>query len=115
MEKQLNGPIILITRTNAGIGKATAIAAAKAGTTVILSDYIENPDTEATIRQLQGNATFIQCSVSDEKQVMKLTEQCYQRFGRLDGAFTNAGIPGISAPVASCTNENWDQTINISL
>src|SRR5690606_29918094 len=34
---------------------------------------------------------------------------------RLDFAFNNAGIEGAAAPITSCSNENWDRTVNINL
>jgi NAD(P)-dependent dehydrogenase (short-subunit alcohol dehydrogenase family) len=37
------------------------------------------------------------------------------QFGRLDFAFNNAGIEGLSAPTHECTNENWEKTIDINL
>jgi NAD(P)-dependent dehydrogenase (short-subunit alcohol dehydrogenase family) len=36
-------------------------------------------------------------------------------FGRLDYAFNNAGIEGLSAPTHQCINENWDKTIGVNL
>jgi len=36
-------------------------------------------------------------------------------FGRLDYAFNNAGIEGVTAITHECTEENWEKTIGINL
>ena len=58
---------------------------------------------------------FIQCDVSNSTEVKLMIEKTIATFGRLDYAFNNAGIEGRVATTAACSEENWDNTLNINL
>lgn len=109
--------VALITGGSAGIGKATSLLFAEKGARVIIADVAveQGEETVRLIRKDGGEAIFLKCDVSDAKQVKGLIDKTVSTFGRIDFAFNNAGIEGISAPTAECTEENWDRTININL
>jgi NAD(P)-dependent dehydrogenase (short-subunit alcohol dehydrogenase family) len=44
-----------------------------------------------------------------------MVERAVLKYGRLDFAFNNGGVEGLSAPTHECTHENWDRTIGINL
>ncbi len=44
-----------------------------------------------------------------------MVSQTIEKFGRLDFAFNNAGVEGISGSTHICTEENWDRTMNVNL
>lgn len=111
----LENKIALVTGTNSGIGKQTAIALSKNGAKVVLCDLEENPETLYTIKSMDGEGIFVPCDVREEGQIIKLMETCKEHYGRLDFAFNNAGIPGESAPVAQCSDYNWHNTLSINL
>lgn len=115
MEKVLVDKVIIITGSTFGIGKSTAIAFAKRGAKVVLSDWCEDEETEKIIRENGGEAIFVKCDVSNEEDVKNLVSKTISHYGRLDYAFNNAGIEGTPSPATDCTNENWDRTININL
>jgi NAD(P)-dependent dehydrogenase (short-subunit alcohol dehydrogenase family) len=115
MEQIFKDKVILITGSTFGIGKTTALAFAARGAKVVLSDYIQDEDTEKTIKENGNDAIFIKCDVSKEEDVKNLVAETIAHFGRLDFCFNNAGIEGTPAPATECTNENWDKTININL
>lgn len=115
MEQIFKDKVILITGSTFGIGKTTALAFAARGAKVVLSDYIQDEDTEKTIKENGNEAIFIKCDVSKEEDVKNLVAETVAHFGRLDFCFNNAGIEGSPAPATECTNENWDKTININL
>lgn len=115
MEQIFKDKVILITGSTFGIGKTTALAFAARGAKVVLSDYIQDEDTEKTIKENGNDAIFIKCDVSKEEDVKNLVAETVAHFGRLDFCFNNAGIEGSPAPATECTNENWDKTININL
>ena len=107
--------VALVTGGSFGIGKATALAFAKNGAKVVIADWIENPETLDSIKKSGGDAIFIKCDVSNEKNVKALLKKTISTYGRLDYAFNNAGIEGKSASIHECSEENWDKTININL
>jgi NAD(P)-dependent dehydrogenase (short-subunit alcohol dehydrogenase family) len=115
MEQIFKDKVIIITGSTFGIGKFTALAFAKRGAKVVLSDYIADEDTEKTIRENGGEAIFVSCDVSKEADVKNLVAKTVTHYGRLDFAFNNAGIEGTPAPATECSNDNWDKTININL
>lgn len=115
MEKTFKNKVVIVTGGTSGIGQATAIAFAQKGATVVVVDWKENPATMETIKNLTSESLFIKCDVSKATDVKAMVEKTIATFGRLDYAFNNAGIEGISAPIQNCSEENWDKTININL
>jgi NAD(P)-dependent dehydrogenase (short-subunit alcohol dehydrogenase family) len=115
MEQIFKNKVVIVTGSTFGIGKATAIAFANRGARVVLSDWMEDEETEKMIKQNGGDAFFVKCDVSNEEDVKNLVAQTVQKYGRLDFAFNNAGIEGTPAPAHECTNEIWDKVMNINL
>jgi NAD(P)-dependent dehydrogenase (short-subunit alcohol dehydrogenase family) len=113
--KSFNNKTVLITGTSFGIGRATAIAFAKEGANVMLSDWMEDTTTEEAIKAFGGKCSFVKCDVSDENQVKHLITTTLSTFGGLDIAINNAGIEGVSSPLHEVTNENFDRTMNINV
>ncbi len=72
-------------------------------------------ETVQRIRDAGGKAIFVKTDVSKAAEVMALVDNAVSTYGRLDCAFNNAGIEGITAPTADCTEENWDRVIDINL
>jgi NAD(P)-dependent dehydrogenase (short-subunit alcohol dehydrogenase family) len=115
MEKIFQDKVALVTGGSFGIGQAAAIAFAKRGAKVVIADWVEDAGTLSLIGSFGGEAIFVQCDVSRDEDVKKVIEKTLSQYGRLDFAFNNAGIEGLSAPTHECTNENWDTTIGINL
>ena len=71
---EFNGKVALVTGSGLGIGRATAIAFARQGARVVVSDI--NPqageETVAHIRDAGGDAIFVAANVSDAAQVKVL-------------------------------------------
>ncbi|MBV8925174.1 MAG: SDR family oxidoreductase [Bradyrhizobium sp.] len=102
-------PVVLITGALTGIGRATAIAFAKQGSTVIVSGRreAEARSLEAELRSLAAEAAFIPADVRHEDDIRRLVDQTVARFGRLDVAVNNAGTEGTPGPVTSTTLEGY--------
>ena len=115
METQLDGKVAIVTGGSFGIGRATAIAFTQQGAKVVIVDYIEDNETLDQIKAIGGDAIFVKCDVSKNSDVKAMVERVITKYGRIDFAFNNAGIEGITAPVHECTEENWDRTLNVNL
>jgi NAD(P)-dependent dehydrogenase (short-subunit alcohol dehydrogenase family) len=102
-------PVILITGALTGIGRATALAFAKEGATVVVSGRreAEGNALEAELRGLGAQAAFVQADVRREGDVRNLVDQTVARFGRLDVAVNNAGTEGKPGPVTDQTPDSY--------
>lgn len=89
---------IIITGGASGIGAATVLLAASKGAHVTIAD-LDRSAGEALRDQVVaqgGKAQFVATDIADEAQVRAMVDAAVATYGRLDGAFNNAGIPGYS-------------------
>jgi NAD(P)-dependent dehydrogenase (short-subunit alcohol dehydrogenase family) len=86
--------VALVTGGTSGIGKATAIAFARADAKVVLSGRREKEGAELVrqIKKLGGDAAFIRTDIAKEADVKAMVDFTVEKFGRLDIAFNNAGV-----------------------
>ncbi len=113
----VTGKIALVTGSGSGIGRASALAFAREGAQVVVSD-VSVAGGEETVRLIQqgaGEAVFVKADVSRPAEVEALIAKTVETYGRLDCAHNNAGIAGRTARVADDTEENWDQILAINL
>lgn len=94
MNRTLEEKTIIVTGGGSGIGRAAAIACAAAGARVVVADVrvAHGHDAVSAIRQRDGEAIFVATDVADEAQAEALVATAVDKFGRLDGAFNNAGL-----------------------
>jgi NAD(P)-dependent dehydrogenase (short-subunit alcohol dehydrogenase family) len=114
MPNSMTGKVALVTGGSSGIGKATAVAFARAGAKVVVASRSRRPG-EATARQIVdagGQATWIQTDVTQAPQVEALIQNIFRTYGRLDCAFNNAGSGGIGGWAVEIEEEDWDKTID---
>src|SRR4030088_3023079 len=113
----MGAPVILITGALTGIGRATALAFAKEGATVVASGRreAEGKALEAELRSLGAEAAFILADVRHEDEVRNLVEQTVRRFGRLDVAVNNAGTEGKPGPLTEQTAETYAATFDTNV
>lgn len=110
---------VLITGGSRGIGKATAIAFAKAGANVAINYRSNVQAAEETLSQLAGdNHLLAQADIGDADAVKKMVDQVVAHYGHLDILVNNAGIFKY-LPIGEVDyltwQQNWQQTININL
>jgi NAD(P)-dependent dehydrogenase (short-subunit alcohol dehydrogenase family) len=105
----MSTPVILITGALTGIGRATALAFAKEGATVVAAGRreAEGKALEAELRALGAQAAFINADVRHEDDVRRLVDETVARFGRLDVAVNNAGTEGKPGPVTEQTPDSY--------
>ncbi|KAA0998143.1 glucose 1-dehydrogenase [Paraburkholderia panacisoli] len=101
--------VVLITGALAGIGRATAIAFAKAGADVVISGRREEAGVALVeeLRALGAAAEFVRADVRHEDDVCTLIDRTVERFGKLDIAVNNAGTEGTPGPVTEQTPESY--------
>ncbi|MFD1745469.1 SDR family oxidoreductase [Rhizobium helianthi] len=113
----LNSKIALVTGAGSGIGRAAAVALAKAGASVGLVSRTPSELDEVVqeIRKAGGEAEAFEADVADEGQVALAVEALVRRFGALDIVVANAGVNGVWAPIDDLKPEEWDKTISVNL
>ncbi|MEL7316425.1 MAG: SDR family oxidoreductase [Cyanobacteria bacterium J06559_3] len=115
---QLTGKVALVTGGTSGIGKATAIAFAQAGASVVIAGR-RQPEGDAVVSEIQaagGNAIFVKTDVSEEDQMKALVENAVSTYGRLDIAFNNAGVEGeFGIVAANQTVNNYNRVFDINV
>jgi NAD(P)-dependent dehydrogenase (short-subunit alcohol dehydrogenase family) len=92
----LDGKVALVTGGASGIGRATALAMAREGARVAVSDLSKEglEETVARINAIGGQSIVIQGDVTEDGDVAAMVARTVSAFGRIDCAFNNAGISG---------------------
>ncbi|WP_373514111.1 SDR family NAD(P)-dependent oxidoreductase [Persicitalea sp.] len=109
--------VVLITGAGSGIGRGAALAFAREGAAVVVSDLNEESGQESTslIESEGGQSTFIRCDVTDPKQIADLVQSTLEKYGRLDIAINNAGIGGNIAKLAEVPEAEYRQVLDVNL
>ncbi|MBN1202968.1 MAG: glucose 1-dehydrogenase [Anaerolineae bacterium] len=110
----MEGKVALVTGGSSGIGKATALAFAREGASVVIANRTQETGEEVAqaIQEMGGQAVWIQTDVSQADQVEAMIEGTLRAFGRLDYAFNNAGSGGMGGWLADIPEAEFDKTIN---
>jgi NAD(P)-dependent dehydrogenase (short-subunit alcohol dehydrogenase family) len=94
MARDLSNKVVVVTGASSGIGRATALAFAKAGANVVLAARREQAldDAAAECRTHGVEALAVPTDVRDRAAVQRLAEQAQERFGAVDAWVNNAGV-----------------------
>jgi NAD(P)-dependent dehydrogenase (short-subunit alcohol dehydrogenase family) len=113
----LAGKVALVTGGSSGIGRAAAIAFARAGARVAIASrrVDESEQSVRLAREAGGEARFFQTDVTDGEQIQALVASTVATWGRLDYAFNNAGMNSHLTRTAECKEETWHQMISVNL
>ncbi|MBI4862073.1 MAG: SDR family oxidoreductase [Candidatus Riflebacteria bacterium] len=108
----LQDKVVLITGSASGIGRATALACAREGARLVLADREDAGRELAT--EIEG-ALFVRTDVRRAAEVEEAVSRAVLRFGRLDGAFNNAGIGIRSTQLHEVEDESWRDVLETNL
>ncbi|MDO4343341.1 MAG: SDR family NAD(P)-dependent oxidoreductase [Eubacteriales bacterium] len=104
--------VVIVTGSSAGIGKATALAFAREGATVITNSRSECTVSEE-IEALGGCSVFVKADVSTEQGAKTLVERAVECFGKIDIVANIAGIVP-EGSVETCDEDEWDRVMQIN-
>jgi NAD(P)-dependent dehydrogenase (short-subunit alcohol dehydrogenase family) len=109
--------IVLVTGASRGIGRAAAVALAKDGAHVVLVARtvggLEEADDE--VRKAGGSATLVPLDLKDFAAIDRLGASLFERWGRLDGLFANAGALGVLTPLAHLDPKVWQDALDVNV
>jgi NAD(P)-dependent dehydrogenase (short-subunit alcohol dehydrogenase family) len=113
----MSNPVVLITGALTGIGRATALAFAREGASLVVSGRRDDVGVAlvAELRALGVEAEFVNADVRHEDDVRTLIDKTVARFGRLDVAVNNAGTEGKPGPVTEQNAESYGVTFETNV
>jgi NAD(P)-dependent dehydrogenase (short-subunit alcohol dehydrogenase family) len=129
---RLKGKVFVVTGGARGIGRATAIRAAREGAIVVIGDWLETQG-EATaqyIRNEGGKALFVKTDIRKTEDCNNLINKAVSKFGKIDIALLNAGVMDgtfsgepfdydkqkslLPTPVDAASDEYWDNVMEVN-
>jgi NAD(P)-dependent dehydrogenase (short-subunit alcohol dehydrogenase family) len=117
MTKPLAGSIALFTGASRGIGRATALALARAGANIVAVartvGALEEIDDAS--RAAGGSATLVPLDVRDYPGIYRLAAALNERYRRLDVLVGNAAIVGQRSPLNHVDPQNWDEGMAVNV
>jgi NAD(P)-dependent dehydrogenase (short-subunit alcohol dehydrogenase family) len=117
MTREFQDRSVLITGASGGIGRATALAFARAGARLTLAD-LDAAAGEALVSQVRaigGEARFHRTDVTREAEVAALVAAAVEACGRLDCAFNNAGIEIENSRITDCDEAVFDRIMAVNV
>jgi NAD(P)-dependent dehydrogenase (short-subunit alcohol dehydrogenase family) len=114
---RFEGRVAFVTGATSGIGRATALAFAREGASVVVGDIATegNCETARVIEQAGGRSLAVTCDVTRGEDIKAALQSAVERFGRLDIAFNNAGVEQPIKPVHEITDDEWDRLVAVNL
>lgn len=113
----LQSKTFIVTGGLGGIGGATARLLAESGAHVVLTDITDSGGTDYA-SELSGHgaeAAFFAADQADEEQVQGLVDYTIGRFGGLDGAFNNAGVPPHKKPLVNLSSDEFASVMRVNV
>ncbi len=113
---KLRSRVAIITGAGGGIGRAIAIEYAREHARLVLLD-VDSKATKELVTQIEhfgGEAIFIKCDVTKERQVKRSIKKVLDTFGKIDILVNNAGL-FLKEPLERTSEAEWDSIINTNL
>ncbi|SFG53124.1 SDR family NAD(P)-dependent oxidoreductase [Methylobacterium gossipiicola] len=116
-QTSLAGRVAVVTGASRGIGRATALALAKAGAHVVAVARTQGAleELDDAIRAVGSSATLVPLDLTDYDAIDRLGAGLHERWKRLDIVVGNAGILGNLTPLGHVTPKTWAQVMDINV
>lgn len=112
----LRGKVAIITGARRGMGRTHALALARAGAKVVVSD-ISQEECEQVVQEIKkehGEALAVKCDISNKAEVDILIKRTLEKFGKLDILVNNAGIC-LFNPFLEMPEQDFEKVIDVNL
>lgn len=113
----MENQVVFVTGGAMGMGKATAVLAAERGAKVVIADIDLTAAQKVAdeIVAAGGEAIAVKCNVASAQDVKAAIDKTVETYGRLDGAFNNAGIQLPDTDIADVSEEDYDRLFDINM
>jgi 3-oxoacyl-[acyl-carrier protein] reductase len=115
--KELTGKVAIVTGAGRNIGRAIALALARAGASVIINVRSNQIEAEGVVREIEAGgskAVAVLGDIGDEKTAGVLAETALKRFGRIDILVNNAALRR-EKPIGDMSYAEWREVMNVIL
>jgi len=115
--KAFTDKVVLVTGGTSGIGRATALAFAREGASVVVAGRRKDEGAESVdlIEQAGGKGLFVRADVSVEDEIASMVARTVEAFGGLNFAFNNAGVFLQPTPITEVTAEAIDRILAVNV
>ncbi|MEL6138766.1 MAG: 3-oxoacyl-[acyl-carrier-protein] reductase [Cyanobacteria bacterium J06628_6] len=117
MTGALQDKVAIVTGSSRGIGKASVLALAAEGASVVVNYARSSAAADEIVAQIEGDggsAIALQADVSQADQVDALVKGTMDKFGRIDVLVNNAGITRDTL-LLRMKPEDWQAVIDLNL
>jgi len=113
---KLDNRTAIVTGARRGIGRAIALALAKEGANVVVSD-ISQIDCDKVVTEIENlgrRGISVKCDVTSRNEIEDMVARAVKEFGKVDILVNNAGIIAFK-PFLELTDDDWDNIVNVNL
>ncbi len=113
----LKGKTAIVTGSSRGIGRAIAVAYARAGARVVITSRKADA-CSAVVEQLRGEgleAMAVACNISRKDEIAALVDQTEKAYGPVDVLVCNAAVNPYYGPLSGITDEAFSKVMDVLL
>jgi 3-oxoacyl-[acyl-carrier protein] reductase len=112
--------VAVVTGGRRGIGRATALALARQGYDLVVTDIANDDDARQTLDQIRAAGVrthFVRADITDDADVTALCDEAFGIFGRVDALVNSAGVQVAdrNVDVLDMSRESFDRLIRVNL
>jgi NAD(P)-dependent dehydrogenase (short-subunit alcohol dehydrogenase family) len=114
---RLKDRVAIVTGAAQGLGRTFSVALAKEGAKIVATDLISQEGTVKEVEGLGGKIKALRADVSDEGDTLKLAEEAFKTFGRIDILVTCAAIYYglVRKPFYEIDSKEWDKVMAVNV
>jgi 3-oxoacyl-[acyl-carrier protein] reductase len=115
--RELTGKVAIVTGAGRNIGRAIALALARAGASVIVNVRSNQIEAEGVVREIEAGgskAVAVLGDIGNEKTADALAETALKRFGRIDILVNNAALRR-EKPIGDMSYAEWREVMDVIL